>query len=166
MKRLLCGIVLAVALAGAAQAQYIEKGDREVQVSAALFTVSGLTALNLTGVYGYYTTDQWELGGGPSITYLSTDFFSDTTVGFRAFTRYNFTAHGTSVPYVSGQWYQGDISPDDPVSFTDLSYLQAGAGVKVFLNERVAYDISGNLGFSLGNSEVAFTAVAGLSALF
>jgi hypothetical protein len=165
LKKALIAVLAIVLTTSSAMAQ-IEKGDREVQASAFLFTVSGITILNLSGIYGYYYTDRLELGGGPMITYMDYGFGSNTTLGLTAFGRYSFTARDKLVPYVSAQWYQYDIAPEDPIGFFDMSFIQAGGGFKYFLNEYIAYDVSGNLGFSLGGGEVCFIAIAGLSAIF
>ena len=165
MKKALAAI-LAIALMSSSAMAQIEKGDREIQGSAFLFTVSGITMLNISGIYGYYYTDRLEFGGGPTITYMDFGFDSDTTLGLTAFGRYSFTARDKLVPYAAAQWYQYDIAPEDPVGFLDMAFLQVGGGFKYFLNEYIAYDVSGNLGFSLGGGDVCFFAVAGLSAIF
>ena len=152
--------------ASSAMAQHIEQGDREIQVNAFFFAVSGVSMLNLSGSYGYYKTEKLEIGGGPSISRLDYGFGSNTTIGLTLFGRYNLTARDKIVPYLSAQFYQYDIAPDDPMGFADYAFLQCGAGFKYFINEYIAYDVSGNLGFSLGGGDVSFIAVGGLSAFF
>ena len=153
-------------IASSANAQFIEQGDREIQAAAYLFTVSGVTLINLSGTYGYYYTEKLELGGGPTITHINFGFGSNTTVGLTAFARHNFTAREQVVPYISGQLYQYDLAPESPLGFADFMFLQVGGGFKYFLNEYIAYDVSGNLGFSIGGGDTSFLIVAGLSAIF
>jgi len=159
-------LLLALIVINAPAMAQIEEGDREIQASAYVFTVSGVTMVNVSGIFGYYFTPRMVLGGGPTINYIDYIIGSNTTVGLTFFGKYNFTARDKLVPYMSAQWYQYDLSPGDPFGFFDFSFIQAGGGFKYFLNDYVAYDISGNLGFSLGGGDVAFIAVAGLAAIF
>ena len=166
MKRAILVLMAVLFLAPDAGAQYIEKGDRELQASAYFFSVSGVTLINLSGVYGYYYTEKLGFGGGPTITHIDFGFGSDTTLGLTAFARYSFSSRDRIVPYVSGQWYQFDIAPEDPVGFADMMFIQVGGGFKYFLNEHIAYDVSGNIGFSMGGGDASFLGVAGISAMF
>jgi hypothetical protein len=158
--------VLAVVLTASSAMAQIEKGDREIQATGYLFTVSGITMLNLSGIYGYYYSDKLELGGGPSLMILDYGFGRDTKLGLTFFGRYYFTARDKLVPYAGAQWYQYDIAPDEPLGFFDMSFVQGGGGFKYFVNKYIAWDVSGNLGFSLGSGDVSFIAVAGVSAIF
>ncbi len=166
MRHLFIVILVLLVSIGSVSAQQVEKGDREVQVNAFFFAVSGISILNLSGTLGYYKTERLEIGCGPSISRIDFGIGSNTTIGLTGFARYSFTARDKIVPYISGQLYQYDISPEEPMGFADYSFLQCGGGFKYFLNEYIAYDVSGNLGFSLGGGDVSFLAVAGLSAFF
>ena len=165
MRRMLVVVLAVVLMASSATAQ-IEKGDREIQAAGYLFTVSGITMINLSGIYGYCYTDKVQLGGGPTLTIMDYGFGNSTNLGLTFFGRYYFTAHDKLVPYASAQWYQYDIAPDEPLGFFDMTFIQGGGGFKYFVNEFIAWDVSGNLGFSLGGGDVSFIAVAGLSAIF
>lgn len=165
MRHVLAAILVILLAASSATAQ-IEKGDREIQAAGYLFTVSGITMVNLSGIYGYCYTDKLQIGGGPSLTVVDYGFGSQTNLGLTVFLRRYFTARDKLVPYASGQLYQYDLAPDDPVGFFDMTYIQGGGGFKYFVNEYIAWDVSGNLGFSLGGGDVSFLAVAGLSAIF
>ena len=68
------------------------------------------------------------------------------------FGRYYFNSTTKTVPYLAAQWYQSDFTPEESFSFTDFSFIQAGGGIKFFINEFVAYDVSGSYGFGLGNA--------------
>jgi hypothetical protein len=165
LKHALVAALAIVLMTSSAMAQ-IKKGDREIQANGFLFTVSGITMVNLSGTYGYCYTDKLQLGGGPSLTIFDYGFGSSTSLGFTLFGKYYFTARNKLVPYASAQWYQYDIAPDEPVGFFDMTFIQGGGGFKYFVNEYIAWDVSGNLGFSLGGGDVAFIAKAGLSAIF
>ena len=163
MKHSLCVVLALIIMTGTAQGQ-VEKGDREIQANGTLITMENMTMINITGLYGYYYTEKLEFGGGPSITHVSiSGFDGETNLSITMFGRYNFTARDKLVPYVSGQWYQFDLSPEEPMGFFDYSFLQLGGGFKYFLNEYVAYDISGNMGISVGGGDVSFIIVAGIS---
>ncbi|MBU8922341.1 MAG: hypothetical protein KOO63_11045 [Bacteroidales bacterium] len=166
MRHSLIVVLVLLMTASSAMAQHVEQGDKEIQVNAFFFAVSGVSMLNLSGIYGYYKTAKLELGGGPSISYMSYGSESNTTIGLTFFGRYNLTARDQIVPYISAQFYQYDIAPEDPLGFADYAFVQCGGGFKYFINEYIAYDVSGNLGFSLGGGEVSFIAVGGLSAFF
>lgn len=159
-------VVLAVVLMASSATAQIEKGDKEIQAAGYLFTVSGITLVNLSGIYGYCYTDKLQFGGGPTLTIMDFGFGNSTNLGLTFFGRYYFTARNKLIPYASAQWYQYDLAPDDPVGFFDMSFIQGGAGFKYFVNEYIAWDVSGNLGFSLGGGDVCFFAIAGLSAIF
>lgn len=170
MRRSILLLVVLLLIASSANAQYIEQGDREIQFFGSFFAVSGMKMFNLSGLYGYYKTDKLEFGGGPSINYMSYSGFgiseSSTTVGATAFVRLNLTAKDKVIPFVGAQWYQYDLAPEEPLGFTDLSYIQFGGGFKYFLNEYIAYDFSGNMGFGLTGGDVSFLGMAGVAALF
>ena len=166
MKRSLILIALLMLTVSTANAQFVEQGDREITFSGSLFSVSGLTMILMSGSYGIYHTERFEYGGGPTITYMSFGDDSNTTVGGTAFIKYTMEPRERLVPYLGARWYQFDFAPEEPVGFGDAAYLQFGGGLKYFLNEYVSYDLSTNLGFSLGDGDAAFLAVFGISAIF
>ena len=164
MKKILLMVLAIFIIPGAALCQQIEKGDREVQATASFMSMDNISMLILSGTYGYFYSEKLQLGAGPVITHTEAFGFDDTTIGLKLFVRHNFTARDRLVPYIAGQWYQHDISPDDPIGFLDLSFIQFGGGFKYFVNEYIAYDISGNIGISLGEGETNLLIVAGISA--
>jgi hypothetical protein len=165
MKHVIFMIAALVMLTGTAAGQ-MEMGDREIQFSGMLVTLDGFTMINLNLLYGYFYSEKLEIGGGPGLTHTGSDYYDETTFSLVLFGRYNFTIEEKLVPYVGGRWYQYDFAPDDPVGFFDVSFIQAQAGFKYFLNENVAYDVSGNLGFGLGSGDASFAIIAGVSAFF
>jgi hypothetical protein len=164
MKKIPILVAVLVIVAQPCLAQ-MEKGDREVQAAGSIYSAEGFTVINLHGTYGYYVKPNLQIGGGPTITRISFLGFSTTTVGLTLFGRHYFTTAEKMVPYLSAQWYQFDLSPEEPLSFTDVAYVQVGAGAKYFVNEYIAWDVSANLGFGLGGG-TAFLLVGGLSAFF
>jgi hypothetical protein len=164
MKYLLATALVLVLGVASASAQ-VEQGDKEVQFAGSLYSAEGFTVINLMSVYGYYIRPNIEIGAGPSITRFDFAGYSSTTVGATFFGRYYFTSKTNLVPYLSGQWYQFDLAPEDPLSFSDVAYIQVGGGAKYFVNEYIAWDGSANLGFGLGGG-TAFLMQVGLSAFF
>jgi len=164
MNKFLILVVLLAILTQSCLAQ-MEKGDREVQFAGSVYSANGFSMTNLLGTYGYYLKSDLQIGAGPTITHFSAGDFSSTTIGLSLFARHYFTTTEKMVPYLSGRWYQYDLSPDEPLSFTDAAYLQVGGGIKYFVNEYVAWDVSANLGFGLAGG-TSFLLVGGLSAFF
>ena len=165
MKRFILLFLAALLISGNLSAQ-IEKGDREIQASGFFIAFEGITMLTISGTYGYYRTDKLEIGGGPTLSRIDYSFGSNTSLSLTLFGRYHLTARDKVVPYLSAQWYQFDIAPEGSASFFDYSFVQGGGGFKYFINEFVAYDVSGNLGFSFGSGSFSFIMVAGISAMF
>ncbi len=165
MRHLLIGILAAIMLCASATAQ-VQKGDKEVQFLGSIVSVESITIFMAQLTYGVMVTPNLELGVGPTITHMSFGGLSDTRLSAAFFGRYNFSVATKTVPYVSGQWYQLDFSPDEPLSFTDASYVQFGGGVKYFVNPHVAYDFSGNLGFALAGGSGVLMLLGGLSYFF
>ncbi len=164
MKNVLFVVGLLTLMVSGAMAQ-VEKGDKEIQALGTLTFVEGASAVLMQGTYGVFVTPEIELGAGPTIMYFSAYGFSYTVVGGVFFGRYNFNVNTKRVPYLSAVWYQADFSPDIG-DFTDYSYVQFGAGTKFFVTEYLAYDMSANLGFSLGSGSAVMTIMGGLSAFF
>lgn len=164
MKHLLIGILATIMLCASASAQ-VQKGDKEVQLLGSIVAVESATIFLAQMTYGVMVTPQLELGVGPTITHVEVLGIGNTQFSSSFFGRYNFSVATKTVPYVSGQWYQLDFSPDDPLGFFDASYVQVGGGVKYFVNPHVAYDVSGNLGFGLTGGTVLFL-LGGLSYFF
>jgi hypothetical protein len=165
MRHTLIAVLAVVLMTSSAMAQ-IEKGDREIQANGYLFAVSGVTMVTMSGMFGYCLTDELQFGGGPTLSIMRYSGDSETTLGLTFFGRFYFNAINKLVPYVNGQLYQYDIAPEEPLGFFDFTYIQGGGGFKYFVNEYIAWDVSGNLGFSLGNGDVSFIVKAGLSAIF
>ena len=167
MKRVMTVLLALAIVAPGAVGQTIEKGDSEVQVYGTLLSMEGMTMAIAAVVYGYYVTPNFELGIGPNVSYMDTDYDSETNFSGSAFFRYTFTASGKTVPYINGQWYQYDFSPPEGASLTDMAFVMGGGGLKVFVNEYVAYDFSLNYGQGLAEgSSGLLIGMVGISVFF
>ena len=165
MKKALYAVILILCLAPLTTAQ-VEEGDKEIQAQGSLIAFEGVTAILANFTYGVFVSPQLELGGGPMIIYASMEGDDESNISLTFFGRYNFVTGEKLVPYLSGQIYQFDISPEEPMDFTDFTFIQVGGGFKYFVNENLAYDVSGNLGFGLGGGDVSFIMFGGLSYFF
>ena len=165
MKKALYAVILILCLASITNAQ-IERGDKEIQLQGSLITFEGITAIIANFMYGKFITPNTEIGGGPMIIYASAGDDDASNISLTLFGRYNFVTGEKTVPYLSGQLYQFDISPEDPMDFIDFTFLQVGGGIKYFVSDNLAYDVSGNLGIGLGSGDVSFIVYGGLSAFF
>lgn len=190
LKRLILLFSIFFVLSTLSYAQ-VEKGDSEVIFSAMFMSIVGVEdyssmtgSLNLN--YGYFLTDNFEIGIGPTITYtkststfLSYDpntfslteekYTSETAnVSATAFFNFNFSTSSKTVPYITGQWFQTDFDPEDDMKFSDYSYINVGFGVRNFINEYAALNTSVNYGFSLAeNAEGGvILALTGVSVIF
>ena len=168
MKRVLLALIVIAFLSPCLYGQTIEKGDSELQFQGYYLTTEGLSYATGTMIYGHYLTSNIEIGVGPSISHSDSDYGdSETTFSGLAFFRYVFPSQSKSIPYINMQWYQYDFSPEGEADFTDYSWVQGGVGVKIFLNEYVAYDLSGNYGMGLAEgSEGMILLAAGVSVFF
>jgi len=171
MKKVLLTFMLFTLLTSMAMAQ-VEQGDREFQFLGSIYTAKSFSWVKIQTTYGLFITPNIQIGAGPAIDYFKFDAGgsgddSRTTFSSSFFARYNFDVATKKIPYISAQWLQSDFAPDDPQSFTDATFLQVGGGVKFFVNEYLAYDVSGNYGFGLGeSSSSALFITFGLSAFF
>lgn len=164
MKNLISALALVIFLCSSVAAQ-VEQGDKEVQLLGSIIVVEDASMVLLMGSYGVFITPQTELGVGPNIWHIEAGGDGMTTFGATFFGRHHFSVNQKQIPYVAGSWNQGDFDPDYG-DFFDYSYIQAGAGMKFFVSEYVAYDVSANLGFALGGGSVVFMIIGGLSAFF
>lgn len=165
MQRFITILALLLIVAPAAFGQ-MEKGDREIKFSGSLFAMDDFTMFVGQATYGKFTSANFQIGGGPTITYFDAMGYSSTIIGASFFGRYNFIKGTQTVPYLQGQFYQSDLAPDEPFDFTDMSFVQFGAGLKYFVNKYVAYDASANYGFGLGGGSGLFYLNLGIAAIF
>jgi|GEM_PF-573237 len=150
-----------------------EKGDREVSFLGFYMKRIGTTNFTFeTGSiklsYGYFISDRIQLGISPQFMITSGDG-GGTTIIFSAsvFINYNLVVSSKMIPYLSGQWYQDDFSPEYG-DLLDYSFITFGAGLRNFLTEYAALNTSLSYGFSLrsnGGSGI-ITVMSGLSFIF
>ncbi|MDD5426284.1 MAG: hypothetical protein PHN52_07375 [candidate division Zixibacteria bacterium] len=165
MKKIIYAGILILCLVSISGAQ-VEQGDKEIQVQGSLIAFEGMTVILVNFIYGKFITPNVELGGGPMVIYASSGDDDDSNISLTLFGRYNFVTGEKIVPYLSSQIYQFDISPEEPADFIDYTFLQVGGGLKYFVSDNLAYDVSGNLGIGLGGGDVSFIIYGGLSAFF
>ncbi len=135
----------------------VEKGDKEVGLMGYYSTMVGTEySSGGTGAiqcsYGYFITPKLQLGIGPQITFSPGYDGSDGEVNISAsaFFNYNLKTNSKTIPYIFGQWYQYDFSPENG-TFTDASFLTAGVGIRNFFTEYAAINSAVSYGFSLAS---------------
>jgi len=187
IKRILLVLVLLMALFSFAFSQ-VEQGDKEILFSGTLTSIVGIenySAMNimLNLSYGYFVTDNLQLGIGPMLSYSRTKTINpshspydedeevineETNVSGYAFFNFNFSTSGKTVPYISGQWYQFKFKPEEGRKFSDYSYANIGIGVRNFITEYAALNTSANYGFSLSKDTEGgiLLVTTGLSLIF
>ena len=133
----------------------IEKGDSEINFSATYLTTTGDNDFSVGLInfsYGYYVTDNFQLGIGPSLSISSSGSNTETTLSGLLFLNYNFSTKTKTIPYFTAYWYQFDFDIPKEASFTDLAFVNVGFGVKNFFNRYVALDTKVTYGFSLAEN--------------
>jgi hypothetical protein len=144
-----------------AQAQP-KKGDKEVFLLTGnsfigLGDSSGAFTFNASGQLGYYLTRRNEVGGGITFSLAHAplcsrvidqdghvvsehcDSFTDASVGFSGFYRFNFAREGArGFPFVGGSISVGDVT----TNFTGNWKARPHVGYKYFLSKRVGLDFS------------------------
>jgi len=133
----------------------IEKGDSEIQFAGFYMKMMnkyfsmGTAFIQLS--YARFLTSRLQIGVAPQITISSISDESQTKFSASAFFNYNLATASRMIPYVSGQWYQGDFSPEYG-EFIDYSYINVGAGLRNFFNQYAALNTSISYGFSLSSN--------------
>ncbi|MCK5147858.1 outer membrane beta-barrel protein [bacterium] len=133
----------------------VEKGDSEIRL---LFFYSQISndeddsdvSGSLQIGYGYFFTPQFQVGLSPRININDGMSGIETTFSGSIYMGYNFTVSSKTVPYLTGEWYQNDFSPDQG-TFSDHSYLTIGFGVRNFFTEYAALNTMISYGFSMAS---------------
>ena len=150
----------------------VEKGDSEIRfvffyshVNGDEFSTGGHGSLQVS--YGYFVTPNLQIGVGPQLTFTRGFDKTEVTIGGSAYFNYNFSVASKTVPYLYGEFYQMDFSPEWG-EFSDYTYLNIGAGVRNFFTEYMALNSSITYGFSLGSmiGGGLFMIMTGLSFIF
>ena len=157
MKRIISVILMFLLWTMNSVAQ-VEKGDSEIGFMGYYSTMVGSQS-NAGGTgsiqfsYGYFITPKLQIGIGPQVTFSQGSNGSGTEASLSASAFFNFNLMTTSktIPYLFGQWYQSDFSPDSG-NFTDWSFLNVGFGVRNFFTEYAALNSAVSYGFSLASA--------------
>ncbi len=186
MKKIILGalIVFTCVLTSSTYAQQ-QKGDVEAQLAGFYFTTIGtdftLASGSIQTKLGYYFTDNFEFGVGPTLTIttvttptytvnpttgavtVKNETKTEADGGMTAFFVFSFLTNTKTVPYFGAQYYKTSFKNTD-----DKGNLGVNAGVKFFFTRRAAFDFGGNYLFSLNkDSEGGLLLFAfGLSVLF
>ena len=143
-----------------------EKGDVELQVSGSLFTFVGDGTSSgsgtLFGKIGLFVTDHLSIGISPllSVSVSESESFSSNsfekeskrtwtaTTGGGAYFNYTLLSNASTVPYFGAQYYKQDFDTEGTG--------QAGinGGLKFFVTEKAAFDVSANYLLDLDNSSI------------
>ena len=151
----------------------IEKGDSEIQFAgfymkmiSKYFDMGGTAFIQVS--YAKFITSRFQIGIAPQIT-ISQGSGSETqtNISASAFFNYNLATASKMIPYVSGQLYQGDFSPEYG-DFMDYSFINVGAGLRNFLNQFAALNTSISYGFALSSANEGgiLIIMSGLSFIF
>ena len=130
----------------------VEKGDSEIGFLgfySKMADYGGMGSVQLS--YGYYVSPRFQIGLGPQLTIQEGSDGTEAKFSASAFFTFNLTVNSTTIPYLSGQWYQIDFSPDYG-DFTDYSYINIGLGVRNFFTDYAALNTSLSLGSSLSSN--------------
>lgn len=172
MKKITYLLLLLLFLSTIVYSQGIERGDSEVLINAFYFTNVGTDysygSGNITGSYGYYFTNNLQIGIGPGLSIYTQEDEVETDFSGQLFTNYNFSTTAKTIPYIKGSYYQATFDIDDDRDFTDYGYVQIGAGMKNFISENIALDSSVTYGFSLAENAEGGSLLmqSGLSLIF
>ncbi len=177
MKKLIFTILILLATSNMVFSQ-AKKGDTEMFFNGSFYSMVGIenySNINITAMlnYGYYITDNLQLGVGPSVTYTYSEqkymsyYFNPITYEYSEkevsqvnektdlsasfFGNYYFNIQSKLVPYASVQYFQQTFDIPDDADFTDYGYINIGVGAKYFINQNVAYNFLINYGFSLNS---------------
>ena len=168
MKKYILVLIILTFISLPAFAQ-MEKGDSEVQILGQYMTFTGEGGGGGTyiimGKYGYFVTNNVELGASP--LYVGNTESDYGLFGLGIFGTYVVLLEdGKTAPYGSVVYYI--YSPTGEDSGDSISLLGLTAGVKYFMMPKVAMDFSGNYLMSLeeGSEGGMLTFLLGLSYLF
>lgn len=150
----------------------VEKGDSEIRfmfyyshINGDEYSTGGSGALQVS--YGYFFSPNLQIGFGPRITFTGSGEGTNTTISGSVYFNYNFAIASRTVPYIYGEFYQMDFSPEWG-DFSDYSYVNIGFGVRNFLTEYMALNSAITYGFSLASEAEGglFMVITGLSFIF
>ena len=137
----------------------IEAGDKELSFNGMVMAQSGfaLGSIFLSG--GYYISDRLLVGAAPGVTIFGGGGFGQTTLSLSLFSTYNFMTDKSNFPYVKAALVQQAFQSP----FLSFTSIQAGGGYKVFFTDKIAWDTSVTLGFTLSPVTFSTLILTGLS---
>jgi len=162
---------VAVLLAGAPGYAQQKKGDTELIANVSFnssFTSPASGSFQVTGILGYFYTEQREIIGG-LVGGVTFGGGTQTNIGALFGYRYNLKPreNGKMVPYVGGDVFVSDFTPSQGTGVADITFADGQVGVKYYLNRNVAIDGNVSIGFALGDfGTVGLSARMGLAYLF
>ncbi|WP_456295699.1 outer membrane beta-barrel protein [Vibrio sp. AK197] len=158
------GLAMASVSAFSQAAVMLEQGTQEVSVQGNLnLDYSDDYLLVLDSTYGYFITDDWEIGGGLGINMSE----HNKRFEFGAFTEYNFTNSTDFVPYVgaaaqfatldykSGHGFDGDWGSEKDDGTNNALNFKMALGLKYFVNPNVA--LSAEVNYNIATDDVNVT---------
>lgn len=177
MKKIVILCITCILLVSNALAQ-VESGDKEVSFMGYFSTFvgeevepNGYGSLQIS--YGQYYSKYLQLGIAPTLSFSTGqdedgDPKIDTQFSGSVFFNFNFTAASTTIPYITGRYYQFTFDIPEEAEFVDYSYITVGLGIKNFFNEYAAFNTLATYGFSPAeDSEGGIVVImAGLSFIF
>jgi len=171
MKKFLVTALIILLFTMTADAQ-VEKGDSEIRflfyyshINGDEFSSGGRGSLQIS--YGYFLIPNLQIGIGPQITFTRGGEGTKSKISGSVYFNFNFSTASKTVPYIYGEFYQMDFSPEWG-DFSDYSYLNIGLGVRNFFTEYMALNSAITYGFSLASEAEGglFMVMTGLSFIF
>lgn len=161
-------LLLATLLASAPAAAQQEQGDVELEFTGSLITTAGSEETSGIGIIqsklGRFVTDRWELGAFPSLEVRFNEQRTNTRLGLGLFAVYSYLRpDAMTAPYVGASVYKSDASTGFDAND---SWGGLNAGVKVYINSNMAFDMGFDYLFALQDQGGQLVIVrAGLSFL-
>ncbi|KPA52312.1 hypothetical protein VT25_11785 [Photobacterium leiognathi subsp. mandapamensis] len=164
MKKNALGLLVALSVLAPVAAQaavQLPEGTQEIGVYGKAKLGSGWD-VNLTGSYGYFVQDNWEVGGTTSIHAQDANDAFTGKIG--VFTEYNFVNSTNWVPYVgaatqlAGLTYNEEDGSEGNIGKDGSSWalnVKLAAGVKYFINPNVA--LTGEVNYNIATDDIEFS---------
>lgn len=176
----IAGAVVAASLAPSAFASAGQVGRGAVEFAPSVsFThqnfkregygnVDRFTQLNIAPTLGYFVSDHYEVTGGFLVRHESVNGNSDTSLGATAGLQYNFSRHGSVVPFVSAGFgalfYDGFSMNDTAVLAPMISGgLRVPVGQSASVNMSLGYQHEANANGEFNASANRLVAAVGVS---
>jgi hypothetical protein len=159
-------VLVAILVTTSPAAAQQEQGDIELELTGSLISTVGAGEASGMGILqsklGRFVTDRWEVGAFPSLEVRFGEGTTNTQIGIGLFATYSYLRpDAMTVPYLGGSYYKSDASRGFDA---DDSWFGVNAGLKFYLNSRMAFDMGLDYLFALqGQEGQLFIYRAGLS---